>query len=316
MPKVTVGGQAVLEGLMIRSPETIAVAVRRTDGSIGLFKRSLTYRESCPVAADIPFVRGITAVFSALKIGYQALDYSFQIAKNDMTDAYKKLDTTHSNNFKPESLLNTIAVLTIVMVGTAIFIVLPYFILHLIHPEYNAAFFLPQVLESGIRMVMLAAYIFLLSCIPEVERVFQYHGAEHKVVHAHEKGLKLSVHNVRMCSKYHSRCGTMFLVFAALVTVIIFSLIPANMPLNHQVMIRILLLPIITGLSFEVFRHIDRIPLWILQPILAPGRLFQLLTTREPTDEQLETAIYAIRASLDPGVTLADYSGKDNPYAG
>jgi uncharacterized protein YqhQ len=305
MPKVTVGGQAVLEGLMIRSTKKMAVAVRRSDGSISLYERLLSQKEVFPAVGGVPLIRGIIVLVSAFRIGYHALDYSFLAAQEDCAGCFQDHKKLRENKTEFLPGLSSFMVVGVCTLALGFIFLMPCIILDTLDPNIEHGLIIQHLMESAIRLLLIISYVYGLSFVSEIYRVYQYHGAEHKVIHAYEKGYDLCVDTVRECNRYHVRCGSMFLVYTAILAVIAYSLLPANLSIIQQLSARFILLPVIAGISFELFRNLDRIPSGIAKFVLIPGMLFQSLTTREPTDDQLEIGISALKASIgEPDIAI------------
>jgi uncharacterized protein YqhQ len=298
MPKQHLGGQAVLEGLMMRSPEIMAIAVRRRDGSVALLKDPMKKTASGWTIHRIPILRGLPALLQCILLGFKALDYSSKIilcdTQNQPPERFN--DRSRFTDMSPGSLLLALAS---ILAALALFFILPHGLLKTFKHVcfFNNPTFL--FVEALLSLFLVALYTFAISFIPEIRRAFQYHGAEHKVIHAYEKNLSLTLDNVRPCSRFHHRCGTVFLSYVFLTGIIAFSFISPNVSLWITVLIRILLLPLIAGLSFEMIAYLDKTENRLAKTLALPGILFQQLTTREPNDDQLEVGITALNAALE-----------------
>lgn len=283
--KPNVGGQAVIEGVMMRGKTHVAVAVRQPDGEISVDVRpvnSISYRY--PILKK-PFLRGVVSLVESLVMGMKALAYSAQVSG----DEDEKLDS--------KEMALTIAV----SAGLAIllFIVIPTWSMRFLtgitqdHMALNLA-------EGVLRMAIFLAYIAAISSMNDIQRVFQYHGAEHKTIYTYEAGLPLKVENVRPFSTLHPRCGTNFLMIVMLISMFIFTFLgwPS---LLERIASRIILMPVIAGVSYELIRyagaHTDN-PL--VRIAITPGLLLQKLTTRQPDDSQIEVAIASLKAVVPP----------------
>ncbi|MCX7750613.1 MAG: DUF1385 domain-containing protein [Candidatus Bipolaricaulota bacterium] len=270
-----IGGQAVLEGVMLQDGDRVVLAVRTPSGDIAV--EDLPPRLSVPRWERVPFVRGALRLAQMLSLGWAALQRSAELAYPE-----------EASGSRWEG---------IAVVGLAVLFVVGGFMLL---PAYLAGFLgignrvLFSLAEGGIRVVLFLAYLGAISLLPDVRRVFQYHGAEHKVVHAHEDG-EASLERARGRSPVHPRCGTSFLLLFVLVAILVFSLVPTP-NLEVRLLVRILLLPVVAGITYELLRLAGRRPrAWWLRPLILPGLLLQRLTTREPTDDQLEVALVALR---------------------
>lgn len=283
--KPNVGGQAVIEGVMMRGKTHVAVAVRQPDGEISVDVRPVnSISDRYPILKK-PFLRGVVSLVESLVMGMKALAYSAQVSG----DEDEKLDS--------KEMALTIAV----SAGLAIllFIVIPTWSMRFLtgitqdHMALNLA-------EGVLRMAIFLAYIAAISSMNDIQRVFQYHGAEHKTIYTYEVGLPLKVENVRPFSTLHPRCGTNFLMIVMLISMFIFTFLgwPS---LLERIASRIILMPVIAGVSYELIRyagaHTDN-PL--VRIAITPGLLLQKLTTRQPDDSQIEVAIASLKAVVPP----------------
>ena len=286
--KLSVGGQAVIEGVMMRGPGKIAVAVRKPNGEITVdLKDAGSVSERYPILKK-PFLRGVVSLVESLSYGMKALSFSAQ-ASGEEEEGEESMSSLE--------LAGTIAV----SVGLAVllFVVLPTGAMKLLQNEG----FSPMVLnlcEGLLRLGIFLLYIWGISRQKDIQRVFQYHGAEHKTIYTYEHGLPLRVENVRPFSTLHPRCGTNFLMIVMLISIFIFTFLgwPS---LWERILSRILLMPVVAGISYEIIRfagkHMDK-P-WVRAAIL-PGLALQKLTTRQPDDDQIEVAIASLKAVLPP----------------
>lgn len=283
--KPNIGGQAVIEGVMMRGKTHVAVAVRQPDGEISVDVRPVnSISDRYPILKK-PFLRGVVSLVESLVMGMKALAYSAQVSG----DEDEKLDS--------KEMALTIAV----SAGLAIllFIVIPTWSMRFLtgitqdHMALNLA-------EGVLRMAIFLAYIAAISSMNDIQRVFQYHGAEHKTIYTYEAGLPLKVENVRPFSTLHPRCGTNFLMIVMLISMFIFTFLgwPS---LLERIASRIILMPVIAGVSYELIRyagaHTDN-PL--VRIAITPGLLLQKLTTRQPDDSQIEVAIASLKAVVPP----------------
>jgi len=289
MEKINIGGQAVIEGVLMRAPRSMAIAVRRPDGEIVVKRdRVVPLSERFP-ALKLPLVRGAVALFSSLVIGIKALSFS---ANASMAEGEKQEELT------PLAMGGTMAVA--LLFGILLFFVLPLYLTKLLVPVIGDSNLLFNLVDGLIRVLVFLLYVYSISRMNDIQRVFQYHGAEHKSIFAFEAGETLTVENVRRFSRLHPRCGTSFLLIVMLVSILVFSLIPKLWPFYAKAGARIVLLPLIAGLSYEVLkwsaRH-DQSPL--VRLLISPGLALQKLTTREPDDAQLEVAIRSMEEAIE-----------------
>jgi uncharacterized protein YqhQ len=297
--ELLVGGQALIEGVMMRSPGAFGVAVRRPDGSIAFQRGKVQSLAKRFPFLKLPLLRGVAVLFQSLAIGIRALNFSAE-------EAMAGIDETEPKKEKKEEKASGWAIAGSMAVGLGagvlIFIFLPLWLTHLGEryvfggPLSSWSF---NLLDGGLRAVLFLGYILLISRMKDIHRVFQYHGAEHKVVFAWEKKLPLTVDNARVQSRLHPRCGTSFLLFVLLLSIVVFALIPKTAPFLIKFGGRLLLMPVIAGLSYEVLRFTAKhraAPLFAL--LVAPGLALQRITTQEPTDDMLEVAIAALEEAL------------------
>ena len=299
----TYGGQAVIEGVMMRGPEQMAVAVRHPDGSIVLHSEPLTagiYRAGW---AKLPFVRGLALLWDALGLGSRALMWSAAIAEEPAEKSADGGEARATPRFEHAAQWGTLAVSLVLAIG--LFFVLPLALTGLaerfLEPRLASAGQLHVVgnlIEGVIRLLFLLAYIVLIGQMAEIKRVFAYHGAEHKTIHAYEAGVPLTPENVRPFSLLHPRCGTGFLLIVMVISIFVFVLL-GPLPFALRVLSRILLIPVIAGLAYEVIKwSAPRIGNPVVRTILAPSLALQRLTTREPDDGMIEVAIRALQCVL------------------
>jgi len=275
------GGQAVIEGVMIRGREGVAICVRQPDGQLSTVRQPLASMYKGRLR-EMPFVRGIIALVETLVLGTQSLLQSAQIAASEETG--EKI---------PMALLWGTVALSLAL-GVALFFLVPLFATRYLIDPYIGSNLLRNVFEGLIRIGIFIAYIKAISLVPDIRRVFAYHGAEHKVVNAYEAGVPLDVESVRKYSTAHARCGTAFLFIVLIVAIFVFALV-GQPTLWIRIVSRIALIPVIAVISYEIMKfgaaHIDNS---VVRALLAPGLLLQSITTREPDDGQIEAAISAL----------------------
>ena len=289
------GGQAVMEGVMIRGKEGVAISVRQPNGELNTVRQPLAsiYKGRL---REMPFIRGIIVLVETLVLGTQSLLHSAQVAAAE--EVGEKIPTAILGGTVAASLA----------LGVALFIMVPLFTTrYLIDPHIGSAL-LSNIFEGLIRIGIFIAYLKVISLIPDIKRVFAYHGAEHKVVNAYEAGVPLEVESVRNYSTAHARCGTAFLFIVLIVAIFVFALV-GQPTLWIRILSRIALIPVIAAISYEIMKfgaaHIDN---KIVRVLLAPGLLLQAITTKEPDDSQLEAAISALNEVIEID-KAADSSG-------
>ncbi|EGO64032.1 DUF1385 domain-containing protein [Acetonema longum] len=297
-PKVYIGGQAVIEGVMMRGPKEIATAVREPSGEIILQKDVFTsITDRFPVLKK-PMLRGVVSLAESLVYGLKALSFSAQAAGEE-----------------GEQLSTKEIVLTMLFaLGLAVllFIAIPTFAAKYIYSAVSDPFLL-NLFEGLLRLVIFLAYIVAISQMKDIQRVFAYHGAEHKTIHAYEAGAPLDPEHVRGYSRLHPRCGTNFLLIVMVISIITFAFLgwPS---LFWRILSRILLMPLVAGISYEIIRFAGRSQNRLVACIVTPGLWLQYLTTREPDDSQIEVAIRALEAVKPAETVVPDRdSNRANP---
>lgn len=293
--KLTIGGQAVLEGVMMRSPHAFTVAVRKggkPDAGIAvLAERTIPVGERFPLLKK-PVLRGSVALFEALWLGMRALNFSANEALE--TEDGKK------EEISPLAMAGTMAAALAFALG--LFLALPLLLTHLLGTRYGAvndSGLLFNLTDGAIRVTLFLGYVSGISFMKDIRRVFQYHGAEHKAIAAFEAGAPLTVDGARPFTCIHPRCGTSFLMVVIVLSILLFSTIPAAWPLWAKAASRVALLPLIAGLSYEFIRaSAKRRGNALFEALMWPGLLLQRLTTREPSDDQIEVAIRALNEAL------------------
>ncbi|MBN2187192.1 MAG: DUF1385 domain-containing protein [Dehalococcoidia bacterium] len=280
------GGQAVIEGVMMRGKDDVAISVRRPDGKLEVTKRPLP--SICKGRLrETPLIRGVIVLIESLVLGIQALLHSAQIASAE-----------EEGEEMPTALLwGTVAVS--VAFALALFFIAPLFATrYLIDPHISSSI-VSNLIEGLIRIGVFIAYLKVIGLIPDIKKVFAYHGAEHKVVNAYEAGSPLEVEAIRGYSTAHARCGTSLIFIVLIVAIIIFALL-GRPPLWLRILSRVALLPVIAAVSYEIMKfgakHIKNSAIRIL---LAPGLMLQAMTTREPDDSQMEAAISALNEVIE-----------------
>lgn len=294
--KLSIGGQAVIEGVMMRGPKDVAVAVRKADGSIDVDVKPVnSLAERYPLLKK-PLLRGVVALVESLVMGMKALSYSAQVSG----DEEEQMDD--------KEMALTIAV----SAGLAIvlFIAIPTWSMRFLQ-QWTANSLTLNLAEGFLRMGIFLAYISAISSMEDIQRVFKYHGAEHKTIFTYEAGMPLTVENVRRFPRLHPRCGTNFLMIVMLISIFVFAFLgwPS---LWERIASRILLMPVVAGISYEIIRYAgrhDKDPL--IHRLILPGLLLQKLTTREPEDEMIEVAIASVKAVLPE----EELQGKELPAA-
>lgn len=309
-----IGGQAVLEGIMMKNNTRYAVAVRKPDGGIDVETGEYAGILGGNRITKVPFIRGVFSFADSLRLGTRCLNHSASFYEEETEET--QADRVFRKVFKEkaESVLMALTTVIAVVFAVGLFMVLPYFISDYLKGFVRNASLL-AIIEGVIRILIFVLYVLLISLMKDIRRVYMYHGAEHKCINCIERGRELTVENVMRSSKQHRRCGTSFLLFVMLVSVVLFFFIRVdNMAL--KVLLRILLIPVIAGIAYEIIRLAGRTDNWLVRMISAPGLWLQGLTTKEPDEDMVEVAISAVEAVFDWRAYLREnfgYEAEDEP---
>ena len=301
--KTSIGGQAVMEGVMMRGPKEIAVAVRKPDNEIIVEKRPVASAIQKSRILKLPIIRGCISFFESMVIGVKALMFSaefFDIEAEEEKESKFDKWLEEKLGDKLKDVVIYFSVIMAIIFSVALFFMLPNFIAELIAKLTNVAVegTARTLIEGAIRISIFIVYLLLVSQMKDIKRVFMYHGAEHKTITTYERGLELTVENARGNSRFHPRCGTSFLIFVMVISIIVFLIIPKGLTWYERAIFKILLLPVVAGISYEVIKFAGRHDNLFTRTISKPGMWLQYLTTREPDDSQLEVAIASLKAVL------------------
>jgi uncharacterized protein YqhQ len=281
-----IGGQAVIEGVMMRSGNTYTVAVRSPESEIVLKRENI---RELPKPLKWPLIRGVVALFQALSIGIKALLYSAEASGHEEE--------------KPSSFSLFMTVFLAFVIGTGLFLLLPLYstkLLGFLFLSINDSSLMFNLVDGVLRMLVFLLYVLSISMSKDIKRVFQYHGAEHKVVHAFEAGVELTPDNADKYSVLHPRCGTSFLIMVMLLSILVFSLIPKDWLFIDKFLSRLVLMPVIAGLSYEFIKFSSkRLNNPFVRFMAMPGLWLQKLTTGIPSPDQIEVAIKALKEVLN-----------------
>ena len=287
--RLRVGGQAVIEGVMMRSPNSMAVAVRRPNGEIVVKRERLDFFSEKKLFSKLPLVRGVITLLSALVLGMKALNFS----------ANQSLEEEQEISSWTMGLTFTLAL----CFGIFLFFLIPLFLtkwLRFTIPVVSTSGILFNLVDGIIRLIIFLAYLWAISFFKEVRRIFQYHGAEHKSIFAFESGEVLAADRVRAFSYLHPRCGTSFLLIVMVVSILVFALIPHQLAFGYKVASRVVFIPLIAGLAYEIIRFADqKRERKSMQYFIKPGLWLQRLTAREPSEDQIEVALRALEEVLE-----------------
>ncbi|HIW22263.1 MAG TPA: DUF1385 domain-containing protein [Candidatus Dorea intestinavium] len=284
-----IGGQAVLEGIMMKNKDEYAVAVRKNDGEIAVTKDSYETGKRFKSLKKIPFVRGIFNFADSMILGVKTLMISASFLEEE--------EEKEQKDEKKEKLMMGITTGVSFVIAILVFMILPYFLISLLKP-FITSYSLRTVIEGFIRIGIFVVYILIVSRMEDIKRTFMYHGAEHKCINCIEHGLPLTVENVRKSSRQHKRCGTSFLFFVMAISIVLLLLIPVQTPVL-RIIVRIALIPVIAGISYEILRLAGNSDHVLINLLSRPGLAIQKLTTKEPDDSMIEVAIAAVEEVFD-----------------
>ena len=297
MKSSNIGGQAVLEGIMMKNGPKYAVAVRKPDGDIEIKVDEYKSFVKWDKLTKIPFIRGTFNFIDSLVLGMSTLTYSASFWEEEEGEKVLLTEEEAKKKQKKEDMIMGITMILAVILAMGLFMVLPYLVSTLFKKVITSRLLL-TVIEAIVRISIFIAYILLVSRMKEIQRTFMYHGAEHKCINCIEHGMELTVENVRKSSKQHKRCGTSFLFFVVLVSIIVCFFITVESPFL-RVVIRIALLPLIAGISYELIKLAGSSANPVISMLSIPGLAMQNLTTKEPTDDMIEVAIKAVEEVFD-----------------
>ena len=299
-----IGGQAVMEGVMMKNQEKYAVAVRKPDHEIEVKVSEYTGIIKNKKIRNMPILRGVFSFIESLVLGMQTLTYSASFFEDEEVDEKKKEPMTEEERRRQEqkekkqenAMMGGTVVLSIVL-AVAVFMMLPYYLSTLFQKVITSQWVI-ALSEGVIRLVIFIGYVALISLMKDIRRVYMYHGAEHKCINCIEHGMDLTVDNVRKSSRFHKRCGTSFLLIVMLVSILFFMFIRVDSPIL-RVVLRLLLIPVIAGVSYEFIRLAGRSDNAVVNLLSKPGLWLQSLTTKEPDDEMIEVGIASVEAVFD-----------------
>lgn len=298
MKRTNIGGQAVIEGVMMRGKKMYACAVRKPDKEIVVDKKQIKSSQDRPKILSLPFIRGSVALIDSLILGMKIISYSAEFL-DTQEEKPSKFDEFLEKKLgdKLNDIIIAISVIFSVALSVGLFMVLPTWISSFFGNLLPGSWAL-GIVEGLVRIAIFLIYLVLVTKMNEMKRIFQYHGAEHKTINCFEHEQELTVENVRKHSRFHKRCGTSFLVIVMLVSMFVFLFVRIkSVPL--RILSRIILFPVISGISYELIRLAGRSEAKIVQIISAPGIYIQRLTTAEPDDEMIEVAIAAMKGVLE-----------------
>ncbi len=296
LPKGTLGGQAVIEGVMMKGPDSYSVAVRKPDKKIEVKLHKYESFGDRHKFAKLPFIRGVVSFVESLVVGMKTLSYSSSFYDEDEVET--KADRLFKDIFKEkaESVILGFTILLSVVIAVALFMLLPAAIAEILG-KWISSHVLVAVIEGIIRLVIFLIYVVLISQMEDIKRVFMYHGAEHKTINCYESGDDLTPENVAKHSRYHKRCGTSFLFIVMIVSIFVFMFITAKQ-MWLRFLLRLVLIPVVAGISYEFIRLAGRSENPVVNALSKPGLWVQKLTTKEPEEEMIQVAIISVEAVL------------------
>ncbi len=296
--KTTVGGQAVIEGVMMRGTKGLATAVRLPNGSIEVKKESSESLTKKNKFLGFPIIRGFISLIESLIIGIKSLEYSASFFEDDEEESESKFDKWFEKVFKEKgnSVLMGISLVLSLAFSTLLFFILPTALTSLVKKAITSNVVVLNIIEGIIRVIIFISYIFIVGKLEDIKRVYQYHGAEHKTIFCYESGIDLTPENAKKFGRLHPRCGTNFLFLVMVISIIIFSF-TGWQSIGQRVISRVLLLPVVSGVTYEVIKWLGKSDSKISKIIAWPGLLLQKITTQEPDESMLEVAITSLKAA-------------------
>ncbi|MCL2661721.1 MAG: DUF1385 domain-containing protein [Oscillospiraceae bacterium] len=292
--RTSIGGQALIEGVMMRGPKKLAIVVRTKEGLVEKTEELKPLKEKYPILGWV-FIRGVVNFISSMKIGMRSIMFSADNMPEEEQEESTKFDKwieAKLGTEKAEKVIITVAVVLGIALSVGMFILLPTFLAGFA-VQYIESVILRNLLEGALRITIFLTYLWATTKMKAIKRVWAYHGAEHKAIYCYEKGLPLTVENIRQQSSLHARCGTSFLFIVMIVSILVFSLATWN-NLLIRFALRIALLPVVVAISYELIKFAGRYDNILTRIISAPGKALQRFTTREPDDEMIEVAKTAL----------------------
>ncbi len=297
--KTSIGGQALYEGIMMRGPKITATVVRTEEGLVKKEEPTVSAKDKCKIFGW-PVIRGAANMIVSLSVGMKALSYSLSLMPEEIQEEEKtKFDKWIDGKLgkeKADSLLMSLSMFLGVLLAIGLFMLLPGFIAGLFGDVLGVGL-LRNLVEGVLRIAIFLLYMWLVTKMKDIKRMWMYHGAEHKTIFCYEKGLELTVENCRIQPRQHPRCGTSFLFLVMIVSILVFSVVQVEHVLL-RVLIKLLLLPVVMGISYEIIRYAGAHDNWFTAIMSAPGKALQNLTTQEPDDDMLEVAIEAMKTVI------------------
>ena len=301
---VSIGGQAVIEGVMMRGKTSMATAVRDTDGIIRVESKRIKPQEKVNPILRLPLIRGVVSFISSLAGGSKVLMRSAEVFGEGEPSKFEKW-LADKLKINVMSIVTTLALVLGLALAVFLFMWLPQFTRECLEMWFSTKFNLwaKNFIEGGLKLLIFILYILLASLMKDIRRTFQYHGAEHKTISCYERGLDLTVENAKKCTRIHDRCGTTFMVFVMVISILVFAateaLIGSSVEKIYRVLLKLALLPIVAGLSYELLKLLAKTKSPLVLPLKIPGMLLQCITTRNPDDQMIEVAITAFKTVME-----------------
>jgi len=292
--RTSIGGQALIEGIMMRGPKKQAIVVRTKDGFVTKTEDLKLLKDKYPIVGFV-FIRGVVNFVNSLTVGMRAMSFSAECIPEEEQESESKFDQWVEKKLgteKAQKVIIAIAVVLGIAISLGLFFILPTFLAGLLSDVIEHRI-LRNLIEGVMRIIIFISYMWLATRLNDIRRVWAYHGAEHKAIFCYEKGLPLTVENVRQQSSLHPRCGTSFMFIVMFVSILVFSFTSWD-SIWIRIVLRIALLPVVVAISYEIIKLAGRYDNIITKIVSAPGKAMQKLTTREPDDEMIETAIEAL----------------------
>ena len=305
-----IGGQAVLEGVMMKNKENYAIAVRKPDGKVEVKMDTHKGVLQGKKIKEVPFIRGIFNFVDSLVLGMKCLNFSASFYEEDEKETALDKALNKVSKEKAESIISGIVTVFSIVLAVGLFIVLPFYLSNLLKGFIMNKSLL-AIIEGVIRIMIFILYVWGISFMKDIRRLYRYHGAEHKCINCLEHGFELNMKNVKRSSRLHKRCGTSFMFFVLFVSIILFFFIRVDNPV-YKVLLRIALMPVVAGISYEIIRLAGRSDSILVKILSAPGMMIQRMTTKEPDEDMIEVTIAAVEAVYDWKAFLNENFGQED----
>lgn len=298
--KTSIGGQALIEGVMMRGPEKTCMAVRVPDGSITVEEVSDARDKKFPKFLKLPIIRGVVNFVQSMILGYKTTMRSAELSGMEEIEEPSKIDRflTEKLGEKIYTIVGLIGGVLGVVLAVLLFVFVPTFLVKMFNTYIFDLKMFTAAAEGIIKIAVFISYIALVGLMPDIKRVFSYHGAEHKTIACYEAGEELTVENVRRHRRFHPRCGTSFILIILILSIVLFLAVPSGMQILYRFLLRILMLPLTVGIGYEIIKFVGKHDNKFTRVISAPGLWLQNLTTKEPDDDMLEVAIQSLKAVM------------------